>query len=114
MSAAGLSFQRRPIRVAITSGDPNGIGPEVALKAAARALGLTDEGYGEVSRRNLALVLVGPRTIWRHALQVCHWQGTPPPGVAAQAPPRASAPARSPPMPPARPTPPSSRPPRRP
>ncbi|MBP1589896.1 MAG: hypothetical protein ILO10_06840, partial [Kiritimatiellae bacterium] len=71
MSAAGLSFQRRPIRVAITSGDPNGIGPEVALKAAARALGLTDEGYGEVSRRNLALVLVGPRTIWRHALQVC-------------------------------------------
>lgn len=85
MSAAGLSFQRRPIRVAITSGDPNGIGPEVALKAAARALGLTDEGYGEVSRRNLALVLVGPRTIWRHALQVCHWQGTPPPEVDALA-----------------------------
>ncbi len=69
---------RPPARVAITSGDPNGIGPEVALKAARRAL----EGKGA---RKPSIVLVGPRAVWAEAMRVCGWQGPEPPEVEALA-----------------------------
>lgn len=55
----------RPIRVAITCGDPNGIGPEVALKAALRAIPPARPS------RALSLVLVGPRPVWQNAAAVC-------------------------------------------
>ena len=70
--------RRRTLRVAITSGDPNGIGPEVALKAAARAL----RGNGG---QKPSIVLVGPRAIWENAMSVCGWSGAEPPEVEALA-----------------------------
>ena len=46
----------KPIAIGLTAGDPNGIGPEVALRAA-----LQPQPAG---RR---IVLIGPRTVWERA-----------------------------------------------
>lgn len=53
------------VRLAVTCGDPAGIGPEVALKALAQVPGIDP-------------VLVGPRCVWREAEELlgfrCGWQ----------------------------------------
>lgn len=65
-------------RIAITSGDCNGIGSEVALKAAAAA------ARGEAGRV-ASVVLVGPRNVWEDAMRVCGWTAEKPPEVEALA-----------------------------
>jgi len=52
-----MSPRRRPLRLAVTCGDPNGIGPEVALKAALR----TPRPLGA------DVILFGPRAVWKSA-----------------------------------------------
>lgn len=65
-------------RIAVTSGDCNGIGPEVALKAAVVA------ARGEAGRVE-SVVLVGPRKVWEDAMRVCGWSGDRPTEVEALA-----------------------------
>lgn len=67
MDAAGRG---RGARIAVTSGDCNGIGPEVALKAGVAA------AHGEAGRVE-SVVLVGPRNVWEDAMRICGWSGAP-------------------------------------
>ena len=46
----------KPIAIGLTAGDPNGIGPEVALKAARQP-----------QPANRRLVLIGHRSVWERA-----------------------------------------------
>ena len=55
-----------PAVVALTPGDPDGIGPEVALSAARQTLATGQPGWTPV--------LVGAPGIWRRAADVLRWQ----------------------------------------
>lgn len=70
----------KPIVIGLTAGDPNGVGPEVSLRAALQP-----------QPANRRLVLIGPRTVWERAARIIGRRPPPDiPSLDAPLPPRAT------------------------